>query len=229
MISLAWGTYIKLAVSVDKIMGIVTNNEKFIEHNSEFYYDLRKLPNLDYFLARLKREVANTDVNSISLTTIFYVFLIDALLIFIAFYRLLFVTTSINILTILLFIDIAILSLIVVGFLIIVAYINQKLTTGIQQLLKRTIAETISKLINIQLMKKKEEKDINEQEYLKNSIRYLSAMSNYIIDDKENYCIRLFYRFIIDLQMVRSVFFSTVIGLASSLFPFLQSKSLLAK
>jgi hypothetical protein len=229
MISLAWGTYIKLAVSVDKIMGIVTNNEKFIEHNSEFYYDLRKLPNLDYFLARLKREVANTDVNSISLTTIFYVFLIDALLIFIAFYRLLFVTTSINTLTIVLFIDIAILSLIVVGFLIIVAYINQKLTTGIQQLLKRTIAETISKLINIQLMKKKEEKDINEQEYLKNSIRYLSAMSNYIIDDKENYCIRLFYRFIIDLQMVRSVFFSTVIGLASSLFPFLQSKSLLAK
>jgi hypothetical protein len=210
-------------------MGIVTNNEKFIEHNSEFYYDLRKLPNLDYFLARLKREVANTDVNSISLTTIFYVFLIDALLIFIAFYRLLFVTTSINTLTIVLFIDIAILSLIVVGFLIIVAYINQKLTTGIQQLLKRTIAETISKLINIQLMKKKEEKDINEQEYLKNSIRYLSAMSNYIIDDKENYCIRLFYRFIIDLQMVRSVFFSTVIGLASSLFPFLQSKSLLAK
>jgi ABC-type multidrug transport system fused ATPase/permease subunit len=228
MVLLAWRTYIKLADALDKIMTSVTNNEKFIEHNSEFYYNLRKPSNLDYFLTRLVQEVVNTDTHSFYRATIFFAFIMDVILIMIALIRLFFVSTTINTLTILLFVDIAILSVIVIGFLIIVAYINQKITTDTQQLLKRTITETTEKLICIRAIKVKAQKDIDDEKDLENSITYLSAMSNYIVDEREKYCIKLYYFLVVDLQLVRSVAFSALVGLASTIFAFIHSKSLLA-
>ncbi|CAF1026208.1 unnamed protein product [Adineta steineri] len=228
MILLAWITYINLAGKVDKIMASVTNNDRFIEQKTGAYYDLRKPGNLDYFISQFKQEVANTDPFGYCLATITYAFFIDALLIIIAVYRLFFVSVSVNVLTVLLLIDIIVLSLPIIGFLIIVAYINQRITIDAQQLIKRTITETTMKLIDIKSIKKKTDAVDNEQESLENGIAYLSAMSDFIENEKKRYCICLFFFLVVDMDMVRKTAVSIVTGIAASLFTLIKGKSLLA-
>ena len=109
-------TYTKLAVEVDDIMASATNDERFIEYNSNCYYNLTRPINLDYFFARFKKAVANTDSNGYYLASITYAFIVDIIFILIALDRLFFINTTINVISILLLIDIIVLSLIVITF-----------------------------------------------------------------------------------------------------------------
>ena len=172
--------------------------------------------------------MVKTDPHGYYLATIAYAFIIDAVFIIIALARVFFVTVSVDVFSVQLFVDITILSLLVIGFLIIVAYINQRITTDAQQLIKRTITETTAKLIDVRSLKTKKDRDKNDQETLENAIQYLSAMSDFIENEKTNYCIQLFRCLIIDMDMVLRIVGSVVVGLASVIFSYVRSKSLLA-
>ncbi|UJR20008.1 hypothetical protein I4U23_023142 [Adineta vaga] len=216
MILAALVYYIKLATQVNQIMASVTNNDRFIEHNSDAYYNLKKPTNVDYFLSRFKREVANTDSHGYYLATISYALVIDAIFILIAAFRLLFVTTTVNALTVLLLVDIICLSEMIIAFVMIVASINQRITTDAQQLIKRTITETTAKLISIRLLKEKTENDEQEEEALDNGIEYLSAMADFIENEKKSYCIYLFHLIVIDMDIVIRIAVSALVGIVSN-------------
>ena len=108
----------------------------------------------------------------------------------------------------------------------IVAHINQVITTDAQRLIRRTITETTSKLMESRSLPKNE---VNyESQSLKDSIQYLSAKADFIANEKKSYCIRLFGWFMIDMDLVRSFTLSLLAGIVAAVFSFIKSKSLLA-
>ena len=228
MIVMALRHYFTLYVRVTDIMGSVTNNLQFIEHNSQSYYNLRHPINLDYFLARLKKAVTDADTRGYFIYTLVYALLIDAVYIIIELRQLFFFAVSFDNLAILFIVDIVILSGSVLTFLIMVAQINQKTTTDARQLIKRTITETTAKLIDIRLLPTKSEEDTTEQNSLENSIEYLFAMSEYIQDAKKTYSIKLFRFIVIDMSLFGKVALSLLLGVLSAVFTFLKGKSIFA-
>ena len=104
-----------------------TDLKRQIDFQSEFYLNLRRKENLEYFLHLFQRILSTIDQNHLRITTMSCVLLLDAILILTAVVRVFVLGRSPDLLTIWCLIDIIILSLYLMLFVMVVVLINKSI------------------------------------------------------------------------------------------------------
>ncbi|UJR24771.1 hypothetical protein I4U23_006145 [Adineta vaga] len=184
-----------------------TDLKKQVDFECEFYLNLRRSENLEYFVQLFQQIIRNIDKNHVLITTMTCVLLIDIILILTAIIRVFVYGRSTDLLTIWCLIDIVILSFFIMLFIIVVVLINKSINYDFIRHLRNLKKDiTTSNIIH--------EKDNINYDYLDIIIEHMESVS-------DQYSVKLL-GFVVDHSLAIKIFISIVTGIASAIASLVQ-------
>jgi hypothetical protein len=184
-----------------------TDLKKQVDFECQFYLNLRREENLEYFIHLFQRIIGNIDKNHILITTMTCTLLIDIILILTAIIRVFVYGRSTDLLTIWCLIDIVILSFFIMLFIIIVVLINKSINYDFIRYLRNLKKDIHTSNI------------VHKEEYI--NCDYLDVIIEHMESVTDQYSVKLL-GFVVDHSLAIKIFISIITGIASAIASLVQ-------
>ncbi|CAF1650034.1 unnamed protein product, partial [Adineta ricciae] len=198
--------YLKVLYNL-RILLSSTDLKKQVDFECEFYLNLRRSENLEYFVHLFQRTIRNIDKNHTLITTMTCALLIDVILILIAVIRVFVYGRSTDLLTIWCLIDIVFLSFFIMLFISVVVLINKSINYDFIRHLRNLKKDVVTSNILHQ------EENVNYD--------YLDIIIEHIESVTDQYSVKLL-GFVVDYSLALKIFISIVTGIASAIASLVQ-------